>query len=287
MSIAPYLEHFSDADLSLLAAAAGNRSAADLLSDLRANAGYLEALLSDSRVFAALFASPEHDALLRASPFLIFAILIHRAAADLARTGFVQEWVAPGRRVPMFQVEELRDFARNSVHRLFLAELLASYTHVASGSFLVQTARGWRRRRFSELDPMRFIELIEVAPERERPTLYRRLGDLSLFLTGVFPDHAGRLLPPAQRGRLGRILTQGRSRQSDAWPAPVSGDLGLLEQLGRRSYRLAWQATDEIGGARSTVLTDFSERFDQARRTLNFVTDRYLFPFREQWFSLQ
>src|SRR5256885_13132420 len=38
--------------------------------------------------------------------------------------------------------------------RLFLAELLASYTNVASGSTLVKTSRGWPRHRFSELDPM-------------------------------------------------------------------------------------------------------------------------------------
>jgi hypothetical protein len=222
--------------------------------------------------------------LLRASPFLVFAVLIHRAAHDLARARFVAEWVGPGRRVPVFDVAAVQEFAAGPLRRLFLAELLASYTHVASGSVWVQTARGWRRRRFSELDPLRLVELIEVLPDSERPAVYRRLGDLALFLTGVFPDYAGRHhFPPVQRRRLERAL--GWNEPS---PAPVAGaqepagDVGLLERIGGRSYRMAWRAAEGgIGGA----LGDVAEGFGLARRVLNFLTDRYMFPFREQWFA--
>jgi hypothetical protein len=32
------------------------------------------------------------------------------------------------------------------------------------------------------------------------------------------------------------------------------------------------------------LLDDLASRFDQARRFLNLLTDRYLFPFRSRWF---
>jgi len=34
-----------------------------------------------------------------------------------------------------------------------------------------------------------------------------------------------------------------------------------------------------------TVLATIAEHFSDARRILNVVTDRYLFPLREQWFG--
>jgi hypothetical protein len=228
-------------------------------------------------LFAALFRG-EGDALLRASPFLVFAVLVHRAAQDLDHVRFVDEWIGPQRRVPIFEVAVLQDFARLPERRLFLTELLASYTRVASGSFWIQTSRGWRRRRFSELDPLRLAELVEVLPQHERPAAYRRLGDLSLFLTGVFPDYVGRLFPrPIQRHRLERAVGL---REDGA----LSDGLSLLEQVGQQAYRIAGQAVEDRDGM-SSLLGDIADGFGHARRVLNFLTDRYLFPLRSQWFQ--
>ena len=58
----------------------------------------------------------------------------------------------------------------------------------------------------------------------------------------------------------------------------------LLEQLGRRAYRVAQQATDRET-AMAGVLAEVSENFAAARRLLNVLTDRYLFPMRHQWFG--
>jgi hypothetical protein len=187
----------------------------------------------------------------------------------------------------MFEVAGLQDFGSDPQRRLFLAELLASYTHVASGSLWVQTSRGWRRRRFSELDPLRLLELIQIVPERERSAVYRRLGDLALFLTGVFPDYAGRnLVAPIQRQRLGRALGLDDVDRPDFSFTDSSGSISLLELVGRRSYHTAWKATEGIGGSMSRELGEVANGFGQARRILNFVTDRYLFPYRDRWFPL-
>src|SRR5207244_6950703 len=240
----------------------------------------LEALIDSPQTFRALFTMPGRDPLLRGSPFLLFAVLIHRVVRDLGQASFVEEWVGPRQRVPVFDTGSLRDFGADPLRRFFLAQLLASYTRVASGSTLVKTSRGWRRRRFSELDPIRLIELAELVPDAERPSVYRRLGDLSLFLSGIFPDYAAEQLgAERQRHRLERALAA-----ADRERAEHHDGIWLLERLGRRAYRVAQQATDR-SAAMAGVLAELSENFAVARRVLNFVTDRYLFPMRQRWFG--
>jgi hypothetical protein len=269
-----YLEHLTDTDLALMASAGDT-------PDLRTDPERIEAVLNSPTLFRSLFHAPGRDPLLRASPFLLFAVLVHRAARDLGQASFVEEWVGPRQRVPVFDVAGLRDFGADPMRRFFLAELLASYTHVASGSVMVQTTRGWRRRRFSELDPLRLIELAELLPEAERPSVYRRLGDLSLFLTGVFPDYAAeRLVIERERRQLERALERADRDQSER-----RDGVWLLERLGRRSYRIAQRAADRRT-AMADVLGEVSENFAAARRMLNFLTDRYLFPLRQRWFGV-
>lgn len=269
-----YLEHLSDADLTVLA------SAGEVNGAERHDPRRIEAMLDNPALFRRLFATPGRDPLLQGSPFLLFAVLVHRAIRDLWQASFVEEWVGPRQRVPVFDVSGLREFGADPLRRFFLVELLASYTHVASGSVLVQTRRGWRRRHFSELDPVRLIELAELLPVAERAAVYRRLGDLSLFLTGVFPDYAAeRLVVERERRRLERALAdadrEGAERRDGIW---------LLESLGRRSYGIAQQAADRRT-AMARVLAEVSQNFAVARRVLNFMTDRYLFPLRRQWFA--
>jgi hypothetical protein len=223
------------------------------------------------------------------SPFLAFAVLLAHMPSLLDGLAYVPEPVAGRRRVPVFEVEPLREFAGDALHRLFLADLLASYTHVASGAIWVKGRRGWRHRRFSELDPVQFAELILTVPPDQRLVLYRRLGDLALFLSGVFPDHIGaQTFPPVAVERLARAVAEGEaamSRRPESL-ALDAGTLDLLERLGRRSYRLAWEATGYRDMGFAGVLGDVTEHFRHARMILNLLTDRYLFQHREHWFPL-
>lgn len=270
-----YHEHLTDSDLTFLTAAGGSRD------DARRDPEQIEALIDRPAVFRTLFATPGREPLLQGSPFLLFAVLVHRVARDLGQASFIEEWVGPRQRLPLFDVSGLREFGSDPMRRFFLAELLASYTHVASGSVLVRTARGWRRRRFSELDPIRLVELTQLVPEAERPSVYRRLGDLSLFLTGIFPDYAAeRMVVERERRQLERAL-----EVKDRERAERRDGVWLLERLGRRAYRLARPAADRQS-AMVTVLAEVSENFGAARRLLNFLTDRYLFPVRQQWFGV-
>ncbi len=282
MSAVLYLDRLSGADLALLARAAGEPEGEDHVARLRSEPERIGDLIERPATFRALFGSGREEPLLLASPFLAFSVLLARAAADLREERYVAEWIGPRRWVPVFDVAELRAFAEDELRRLFLADLLASYTRVASGVVWMRTPSGWRRRRFSELDPGHLAQLILEAPPEERLALYRRLGDLSLFLTGVFPDHVGgRLLGPVRLGRIERALgVEGAEVERGA-----GGPVELLEELGRRSYRMAAEATAGAATGMARVLHELVEGFREARRILNFVTERYLFPVRERWFG--
>jgi hypothetical protein len=182
--------------------------------------------------------------------------------------------------LPVFDGGRLSGFLADLRHRLFLAELLASYAHVSGGSYWTRTPRGWRRRRWSELDPVRLAGLLEVLPPPERPGLYRRLGDLALFLTGVFPDHtAAHAFGAVDAARLLRSVGVRPER------GPQAGHVQLMGWLGARWYRQAVESA-LVPTERLLELTDIAELFDDARRVLNVVADRYLFVHGNPWFPL-
>ncbi|MDP9419720.1 MAG: hypothetical protein M3P53_06180 [Actinomycetota bacterium] len=179
-----WFDQLSDDDLNLLSRLASD---AGVESDaVRRHPGALAQVMSHPAAFDSVFRC-DHRALAPASPFLTFALIVHRGWAELQSIHHIDEWVGPRRRLPVLGGDEVRAFLAGAQRRLFLTELLASYTRVTSGSVWVRTPRGSRRRRFSELDPVRLASLLDVVPEAERPGVYRRLGDLALFLTGVFP----------------------------------------------------------------------------------------------------
>jgi hypothetical protein len=276
-----YARLLRDGDLQLLAGAAGQRLDEAALQRLRADPETIESLIRQPAFFELLFGDEERDALLMASPFLVFLTLVHRVASDLEGATFVEEWQGPNRRLPVFDVESLRSFLGQPRHRTLLAELLASYTRVASGSWWERTARGWRRRRYSELDPVRLAELLEVVPAAQRPGVYRRLGDLALFLSGVFPEHvAAHPLPPRQLQRVARLLEDESGPSELNLAGGQTRGIWLLEWLGRRAYRLAARAA----GPAASELEGLVREFGNARRVLNLLTGRHLFPSRERWF---
>ncbi len=271
------------ADLAVLVAASGGDVS---LEALQADPARVEALLRSPAVHRALFGGPDLDPRVFASPYLVFSVLVSRVAVELEQAAFVEEWLGPGRTVPVFDVAALREFLGEAGRRAFLAELLASYTKVASGSVWQRTARGWRRRRYSDLDPVSLAQLLEVVPAAQRPAVCRRLGDLALFLSGVFPEHAAaHPLEPRHLDRIRRLLDATRLDV----PAPAPEELAmaggplrgiwLLEWLGRRAYRLAAR-----GGGAEGELRDVAEAFGRARRVLNVLTGRHLYPTRERWF---
>ena len=307
-----YAEHLTDTDLKLLASAAGAPAPGApapggppgavpvLPADadtgwLRRDPAAIPGLLGDPRVFEAVFGwpvvgggdqgwPPRPGQAVPVSPFLTFAVAVHRSAIELASMGHVAERTGPRQRIPLFDAPALRDFLGSPARKLFLAELLASFTRVASGRYRVRGGgrTRTRTRRFSELDPVRLAGLLDGVPDAERPGVYRRLGDVSLFVAGVFPDYATLYgVGPASVARLLRAAQVPAAEQERLASVPA---IELLEQLGARWYRAAHHLAP-VHTARLDVVADVAGRFQQARRVLNHIADRYLFTADHPWFA--
>lgn len=276
-----YLDHLTDADLRLLATAAGSHTdSAELRRAPAAVPGLVEAAAVYEEIYGpAAIASGKP---VNVSPFLAFAVAVHRTTLDLASMSYVPEPSGFRQRLPVFDTPQLRDFLDSQRRRVFLAELLTSFTRVASGRYVVRTRRGLRMRRFSELDLVRMAALVDAAPDAEKPGIYRRLGDLSLFLAGVFPDYVRQhALGPVDATRVLRAAHLARGEHDRLLSTPA---IELFEYLGERWYRhvgeLAPFRTEQI-----EVVSDVADRFHQARRVLNVIAGRFLFPAGNPWFA--
>ncbi len=235
----------------------------------------LDDILAHPRLYEALFGAQSGDIGPRVTPFLAFGVLVNRTTQDLRTESYVPEWTAPNRRLPVFDVASLRSFLDEGTRRFFLIEFLASFTRVASGGMWVRTRKGYRRKRYSELDPVRFAELVDRLPASHRAGGYRRLGDVALFLSGVFPDHTARNpLGELDRERLARSAGVDGTE-----PVANADDLRFHEVVGAGWYRRAVDAATATVGAGPEFLLDVADRFHHARRILNYLADRHLSRF--------
>jgi hypothetical protein len=266
-----FVESLTGHDLEMLAAIEQAPSDSDeLRAHLVRDPETIEVLLADPSLYESIYETPETGMIAGLSPLLAFAVLVHRTMRDLRAAAYVPEWIGAGERLPVFDAASIREFIDAADRRYLIADFLGSFTTVSSGSMWVRTERGYRKRRFSELDPVALAEMVGSLPLAQRSGGYRRLGEVSLFLTGVFPDHTARHpLSPMHQARLARL---------SGVEMEEAGDLDyvhFLERVGRSWYDRA--ATDPLlpTGIRE-VLSDMATNFTQARRFLNYLTDRYL-----------
>ncbi len=279
-----FAEHLTEDDMRLLISVTGDVRDRNIV-----------ALLGDPRLFEAVFGRPRtvdgqiavagglgqsSTAQMPVSAFLAFAVAVHRAAADLSALGHLPERSGMRQRIPVFDTPQLRDFLGSASRRLFLTELLASFTRVTSGRYWIRSGGRVRARRYSELDPVRLAGLLDAVPEESRPGVYRRLGDVSLFLTGVFPDY------PATFGPVdvSRLLRIARVPAGDRDGLATAPPIDLLEYLGARWYRTALTLAP-VRTAGLDVVGEVADRFRHARRILNHLADRYLLGPDNPWFA--
>jgi hypothetical protein len=71
-------------------------------------------------------------------------------------------------------------------------------------------------------------------------------------------------------------------------PRAVSdlGAVGLFEMVGELAYRTAVNGVPRPLTHSMRVVDDIATHFRMARRVLNLVTERYLFPMRSEFFGL-
>jgi hypothetical protein len=115
------------------------------------------------------------------------------------------------------------------------------------------------------------LELAGVVEPAIRPRVFRRIGDIALFLTGLFPD--------AVMG--GRTYPFGAS----VLPAAAGRRVGLddYEREGRRYYRLAADRLLSSEPALAHILMRLAEEFTAARKPLTVLAERYVAWVRPHW----
>jgi len=223
----------------------------------------LEPMLEDPKLTERLVSEKEIFALV--SPYLMFAVLLRRVRRDLADRTYVLERDTRGRRIPVFEAPETARLLGDPALREYLIEMLCSFVRTNSGVVYCNERGLWRKRKFSDLDMDDMIALCHLVDPTFKRRLYKRIADIALFLTGVYPDHAG------SPGRKPRGHATGRRTTAD------------YEHAGRRFYSRAAREPEPPWTA--TVFERMSEEFTLAREALIALSDRYLKPLRDQYFS--
>lgn len=258
----------SNRDIETLAAVV-DVTAEALSADLRRRPWAIHDLLEQPSVLTAVLDRHSHPARL-VSPYLLFSVLTHAAAAELREATYMADWAGARVRLPVFDIEPIHEFLEDAGRLLFLGALLASYVAPRPGPV--------------PADPLDLPGLalwLEQVGDADRVVLLRQLGDLALFQAGIFPDSAGpEPLAPATARRLGSSAALDPIEiESLCDPATLGAGIEALEVLGSRWYAAAAREDERT----PAIVVDISHRFRSARRVLNHLSDRWLYDLDLTW----
>jgi len=272
MSVAmAYLQDLSDADLSFIVrTVVDKRQDYDYICDLlRDKPDLVEIMLEDEKLYRRV--QETDDIFLKISPFLLFSILILQTKRQLEKKSYTMEILSRGGQIPVFDAGHAAALIQNKDIRAYLARMLASFSKVDSTT-VVYRARGLTyRRQFSELD---FDDVLELAGLVELPyryDFYKRLADISLFISGVFPDCVRRTKDADAHAVVKYIANSGRTMED-------------YEEDGRRYYDLASTYDEAREQGLDHILSQFAENFTTIRKPLNYLAENLIFQQRVKWF---
>jgi len=231
---------------------------------LRQREDLLDVMLEDDRLVDRLLGD-EH-ALLRVSPALVFSVLLRRVIRDLEHRPYTFERT-PAETVAVFDAPRVRRFIAEPAIWRYLVSLLTSFVRNDSVTVFLRRDGQSVRRRFSTSSLEDMLGLAGLVGEDEVPGIFRRIADIALFQSGIFPDSLR------------------WSRAPGAMPLRIRAlppTLETYEEHGRRFYRLA--ATRPDAGSQGPVLEALAEEFPTARKSLELLSDRYLRWSRVPWF---
>jgi hypothetical protein len=255
----------TDEDLRFLAETveSGRYDPVEAPAALRAREALLDVMLEDDRLVERLLG--DEQVLLRVSPRFIFTVLLRRVVRDLEARPYTLERT-PAETVAVFDAPRVRRFIAEPAVWHYLVGLLTSFVRNESVTLLVRRRDRYVRRRLSTSSLEDMLMLAERADQADVPWLFRRIADIALFQSGVFPDS----------------LRWSRARGGAAVRA-LPPTLETYERHGRRFYRLA--ASQPQAGQEGPILEALAEEFPTARKSLEILSDRYLRWTRLRWFE--
>jgi hypothetical protein len=240
---------------------------------LRDDVNLLDAMLRDDRLFQQLM--DDEQGLVSVSPLLFFRVLLLRARRDLQKEITTIER-RQQQKVVLFDANRVADLLALPEVTDYLATMLASFTRTNSTTIPIRVRQGvWQRVRVSDLDVDSLIRYAQLLDEEQRFWAYRRVGDASLFMTGIFPEHIS-VQQTYPQSRQPRLRLKGALFHS----------LEDYEGYGRAFYRLAAQHPQARREGLDGVLSTLSEHFILAEKPLTFLAARYLAMRKHKTFKL-
>ena len=235
---------------------------------LREDEDFRKSFILEEKVFQRVM--NDEEAFLKISPGLFFEILLRRAGEDLKTRGYTLEKDRT-RKIPVFDGQEVGGFLNREPLLRYLADMLSSFTKIESYTIPILIRKGiWRRIRFNDLDITSLRSCCEVVEDPHRFAFYKRIGDICLFILGIFPEY------PRQDYR---YPFSGKPRP------PIPGKTRIspeeYEEEGRKFYGLA--ATHPLAAKMNMaeIFWSLHEDFLKVKKPLNFVAEHYL-PYKKR-----
>src|SRR6202171_5794067 len=182
--------HLSESDLRFLVetVATNRRDNDHIVNLIRDKEDLLEPMLDDPKLTERLFR--DEEALVRVTPHMLFSVLLRRLRRELEKEAYVLDVDTKGKRIPVFEGPAVAEMLSDKQTRDYLAEMLSSFARTNSGIIYRKERGTWHKRRFSDIALDDMVELARIIDPEMRPALYKRIADIALFLSGIFPEHA-------------------------------------------------------------------------------------------------
>ena len=264
-----YLD-FTDGDLDFLVSIVvpGLSNALSVREAIRNDPAYRKAIVSDERVFSRVI--NDKESFLKISPSLYFEVLLRRAQKDLISSSYTIEREGRGN-IPVFDTGKVAGFLDTPNMLEYLANMLASFTRIRSFVVPVRVRKGIRRRvRYNDMDVDSLIDFAARVDESERFSYYKRIGDVCLFLTGLFRDSTY-----SQKSHVGSNFQSGTYPRT-TFVRKRRRSVEEYESEGRRFYRLAEEHPTASVLELTDVFSVLRDEFSAARKPLAFLSARYL-----------
>ena len=219
--------HLSESDLRFLVetVATDRRDYDHIINLIRDKEDLLEPMLDDPKLSDRLFR--DEEALVRVTPHMLFSVLLRRLRRELEKEAYVLDVDTDGKHIPVFEGPAVAEMLSDKPIRDYLAEMLSSFARTNNGIIYWKERGTWHKRRFSDIDLDDMVELARIIDPEMRPALYKRIADLALFLSGIFPEHA------AYFGGPRKTMFSAKRTLKD------------YEQAGKRFYNVAARETDQ------------------------------------------
>lgn len=250
---------FSDRDLLFMidTLIPGRTDKERLVASLRDDAQFVEAMLAADKLFESVHS--DQEILVKITPWLFFAVILQRAKKDLQKEAYTIER-SHRQKIPVFDSEQVAGLLDRQRLAHYLADMLASFVKMESFSMSVRVRPGvWHRYRFSDMDVDGLVRCCQVVDEEQRLAFYKRIGDVCLFLCGMFPEY---------------IESQSRDRRRfTGWHSKTIEE---YREEGQEFYELAAQHQAARSAALDETLATLAHSFVQAEKALAYTVDRYL-----------